>query len=358
MSKCICVGPGACTRDELLKNRQQFLECEQKGVPLPCVYLDKEQREEDGHKIYGCRVFGQCTLKHYHINVQNCENCGQRVDPRGNLANFKDPLEVVTATREKTHALRGILRGAPSFLVGGGPSVLSLDYASLGQNGVFSLGVNNIAAVVPVRAFICSDPVNKFHDQIFTNPTMMKFVPVSKLSHKIRIKKDKEFEIGEVVSSYPNVWGYQKRGWSAPDRTFFTEPSAALGNFDEGVIKLGAPKAVLTLLAAIRVLYYLGSRTIYLVGCDFNMTAENPYAFEQSKDLDGVEDNNSKYQIIGKHLEDLRPVFTRFGLFVFNTNRDSGLKAFPFVPFDRAITRTLEWSGLGVAPSLSSWYEK
>lgn len=285
---------------------------------------------------------------------------------------FEDPLEVIDRSRVVNHSLRGLLAGRPSFLVVGGPSSKSLDLSKLRQRGIWTMAVNNMAGHFHANSFVSSDPPSKFHNGIWLDPTILKFVPVPKMTHKrgqIRNKIGDDFEpvtISEkpvCVPDCPNVWGFQRRSWLSPDDTFFTEKDAAWGNHDDGVLRTGQPKSVCTMLLAIRLLSYLGSRRIYLVGCDWKMnpsaSLSDNYSFGEARDAGAIRCNNDQYTVTGGWLEQMRRngTFSKFNLEIFNCYQMSGLRAFDYVPFDLAIEDTLRH--FPKEPfDLTGWYEK
>jgi hypothetical protein len=272
-----------------------------------------------------------------------------------------DPLLVYDRHGEPAgHVLRDLWRPAAAFLVGGGPSLNRLPYELLAERGIVSLGINNVCGKVPVRAFVCSDPPEKFHHGIFFDPAMLKFVPQPKLRKRVRAKLPDgsfcwtTFRVGDC----PNVWGFSRRAEFDPAQ-FLTTQYATWGNDDEAVAKNGRPKILFTFFLALRLLHYLGVRRIYLLGVDFTMH-DGPgggYAFEQSRWASSVGGNQSIYRVAAAMCAELRPVFDRSGLEVYNCNQESGLAVWPYVPFTEALEDCR-----GMTPrepyDLSGWYEK
>ena len=237
---------------------------------------------------------------------------------------------------------------------------------ALSKRGHFSLAVNNKAGHTQYRpqAFVFSDTASKFSHSIWYDPGIMKFCPHPKLggSRSNLSRKDpttKEFLPYGKILDCPNVWAFDRRGWLSPDDTFFTENSASWGNLRAGVERTGQPKTVCTMLLGLRILYYLGARTIYLVGSDFNMIPGKEYSFAQGKENAGASmSNNSQYRVVNHWLCELAldGVFRKFGTNVYNCNPNSGLTAFPFVPFNKAIEHSRGY--VEEVPDLSHWYEK
>lgn len=372
--KCYCEGPGHCQWHGTITTDADFRACMNGSPPsrdpiLPCIYLGKQLQADAGQVEFACNLHGKCSLFPNGSGRPNCSDCKDRLsldDP--NLATrFQDPLKITDRSKSPTSVLRGMLAGQSTFLVCGGPSAKSVAYHRLAERGIFSLGVNNVAGMVPVSAFTCSDPPMKFHWGIFADPKIMKFLPVPKLGAgkqrgQLRTKdSDGTFRwMGRCAKDCPNVWGYERRSWMMPDHTFFTEPYAAWGNQQVGVDRCLQPKTACTMLLGFRLLYYLGSRRIFLLGADFEMKhgigATGNYAFGQERDEDAIKSNNNQFAITNGWLCALEPVFRRFGLEVYNCNPVSGLTAFSHVPFEDALEDCR-----GPVPSgefdLSGWYE-
>lgn len=343
-----------------------------------CVYLKSHINTlppEDGRAVHICDIHSQCTTTGIASPYASCEGCPDRllISRKSFSSLFLDHLTILDRTRTRTHALRNLLAGKSTFLVGGGPSAKVLPLEQLHQRGVWSLGINNMAGFAKTNAFICADPPSKFHHGIWLDPRVMKFVPIPKLSGRrtnLRKKKPEgDFEELKIdgkrigVTECPNVWGFSRRSWLQTDDTFFTDHGAAWGNHNEGVKRTGLEKTVMTMLLAIRVLYYLGSRRIYLVGVDFQMDPtiglHDNYAFGQKRNESAINSNNSQYLVVNDWLSTMQTngTFSRFGLEVFNCYQRSGLRAFEFVPFDLAIQEVLR--EFPKEPfDLDGWYEK
>ena len=374
--KCFCTGPGHCQWHGAITSDAEFAACREGKPPAPastrpCIYLAERLSDSINERImHACHRYGKCTILSNNFAQPACSDCKDRLtlDSPDLAEKFLDPLVVTDCRKTPTHALRGMLAGGSAFLVCGGPSVKLIDYHRLNERGIFSLGVNNVAGMVPVSAFTCSDPPMKFHWGIFADPRIMKFLPVPKLGGgknrgQLRRKNaDGSFQwIGRCAKDCPNVWGYERRSWMMPDHTFFTDHHAAWGNQQAGLDRCGQPKTACTMLLGFRLLYYLGARTIFLLGADFEMKPDaglnENYAFGQARDAGAIESNNRQYMIANDWLCQLRPTFERFGLHCYNCNPLSGLRAFDHVPFSEAMKLCR-----GTIPSepfdLSDWYEK
>ena len=342
-----------------------------------CVYLNavREGKTIDESQVYGCNIYEECITDKLSSSMRSCIDCPDYL-PKGSTefaSQFKDPLNITDRRGVKTNVLRGMLSGSPTFLVCGGPSANELDLSLLCQRGIWSMAVNNMAGHFHASSFVCSDPPSKFHSGIWLDPTMMKFIPTPKLRGSrghLRTKLGdgtfKNLEKGGKqiwTRDCPNVWAFERRSWHTSDDAFFLETSAAWGNHSAGVIRTGGKKTVCTMLLALRLLYYLGSRTIFLVGVDFQMdpTAElkENYAFGEERDLAAIKSNNDQFSVVGGWLSEMenKGVFKRFGLQIFNCNPRSGLRAFGHLSYNDAIAWALD--GFPREPfDVVGWYKK
>lgn len=267
-------------------------------------------------------------------------------------------------TREKVAIdLSGHLAGVPAaFLIGGGPSINDLDLEAMNRRGIWSMAVNNVAGHPRLRpsAFVHGDPPKKFHNGIWQDPTIAKFQPLPKMKRgrgSIRHWKDGELlPSGRTVLDCPNIWGFQRRSWFQPDGTFFKGP-VSWGNLQVGVERTGLEKTACTLLMAIRVIYELGCRKIFLLGVDFDMGKK--YSFEQGRTVEAIDSNNSQFRTVNGWMKSMvaNGAFEEAGLEIYNTNPRSGLEAFPFCGYSDAIDHCLQ--GFPSEPfNLAGWYEK
>jgi len=307
----------------------------------------------------------QCFLKE-ECKSEESASCVEKLlleDPDF-LNKWKDPLVVLDRNRNPTVSVRNLLAGGPAFLVGGGPSTKSIPLELLNSRGIFSLGVNNSAAHPRFRAsaFVCSDPPLKFSNSIWFDPHVMKFVPTPKMTgnrEKLREKRNGVFfKSAKKVSDCPNIWGFKRDSWLWPDARFFLQDGAPWGNHDIGVAKTKETKTVCTLLLGLRLLHYLGAKRIFLVGVDFLMTPGQVYSFSQTKSDGGCGSNNNQFSVVNEWLCRMgnNGVFKKFGLEVYNCYEMSGLRAFPYLPFETAIE--VATNSVEQIPDLSGWYEK
>lgn len=316
-----------------------------------CVYR--------GDESVKCHFFGG-------EGEHDCKDCSHKLTLADEHFKEKwiDPLTILDRRRQKTSNLRNLLAGGDAFLVGGGPSSNDIPLEQLNRRGIFSLGINNAAAHprFQASAFVCSDPPMKFSNSIWLNPHCMKFVPSPKMTgrrQRLRYKKDGVFNrLDKGVSECPNVWGFQRNSWLTPDEGFFLSDGACWGNHKSGVARTGEKKTVCTMLLGLRLLSYLGARRIFLVGIDFLMKPGAVYSFGQYKSDGGCWSNNNQFAVVNEWLcrMENNGVFEKFGVELFNCYEYSGLRAWPYMPFEKAIQ--LSVIDVEQEPDLSGWYEK
>lgn len=111
------------------------------------------------------------------------------------------------------------------------------------------------------------------------------------------------------------------------------------GNHTSTKDSLGIKGKRSVMLVALRLLHYLGFRTVYLVGADFKMTPEQGYAFDEHRSAEAVRHNNVLYAALNQRFDALRDHFKHHRFTVINCTPGSGLTAFDHVPFEQAVDR-------------------
>lgn len=236
-------------------------------------------------------------------------------------------------------------KGESAFLVLSGPSAKQVDLGLLeGNRGIVTMAVNNAWSLLRPTLWTAVDDPNTFMDVGWKDPGIMKLVPYGKMEHRLGLKKADGSFIwsGKRVNQVPNVWFYHRNDRFDPD-TYLWEDTVNWGCHQSVRDKLGCKGSRSVMLAAVRLLYYLGFRNIYLVGADFKMV-EGPgaYAFGQSKDRGGVKGNMNTYRDLNVRFKHMRPMMEEAGLKIYNTYADSGLVAFDHMPFDKAVAKVAE----------------
>lgn len=234
--------------------------------------------------------------------------------------------------------LVGHYKGASAFLICNGPSLSSgkYDLSLLKRPGVFTMGINNGPRTIRPNIWTCVDDPKRFIKSIWLDPSIQKIVPMSFTTKALFDNEnwcDMLDENGKpyLVRKCPNVTYVRRNEKFQADR-YLVEDTINWGNS----AKNGGSRSVM--LAAVKILYLLGFRKVYLLGADFDMTGEKTYHFDEQREKGAVRGNMSTYDALKNiYFPSLRPYFEKAGYNVYNCNLDSQLKAFDFVKYEDAI---------------------
>jgi hypothetical protein len=260
---------------------------------------------------------------------------------RASTERSREPQSLVF-TRDG-HAIRlcDMYRGHAAFLLCGGPSLCTHDLTVLNQRGIVTMAVNNAAAVFRPHLWITVDDPKNFLDAIWLDPGIIKFVPFAHMDRHFRTRDEQgQFARSvETVGDMPGVFAYFRNS-TFDVKQFLYEETFNWGNHDRRTDAYGNRGVRSVMLVALRMLFYLGVRRVYLLGCDFRMKHSQPnYAFEQDRSAESVSNNNNTYRVLNVRLNHLKPFFEKEGFDVQNCTPNNELTAFPYVPFEEAIAR-------------------
>lgn len=225
--------------------------------------------------------------------------------------------------------LENIYNGGHAFLIAGGPSFKNIDINKLSGPGILTYGLNNSPASFRPNMWTCVDSPSNFLASIWLDPKIQKIVPISHVNKNL-------FDSGEwkdtntVVGDCPNVIYYRRNEVVNVDQYLY-EDTINWGNHSN----VGGGRSVF--MAAIRIMYIMGIRNLNLLGVDLHMDDKNKYHFPQERNRGSINGNMSTYSSMKQWFAKLKPQFDKIGFNVFNCNKDSALKAFPFKSFDKAI---------------------
>lgn len=247
---------------------------------------------------------------------------------------------------DEARSLNGMYRGVGCVLVCGGPSVAEMDLSAIAQRGILTAAVNQIAAThIRPHVWITCDPPRNFHASIWKDPAIIKFCKEKYLSDRWQEwnRENKLAWSGHKVKSLPNVWGYHHvHGWNAS--TFLTQPWPTWGTANKEEDPEGRENKSVMLIA-LRLLYDLGVRRLYLLGCDFEMKEDRQYAFDEAHVKSGrVSGNNNLFGWLDRRFRELQPHFREHGYEVWNCTVGGKLKAFPRMSLAEAVMRELALS--------------
>ncbi len=345
-----------------------------------CVHLGRPAgtAEAPGGRVplFRCDHGAPCprlTTPHHCLHV--CDRRVPHPEPENEFPAPDSPACPLVTPDGQDAGLVNRFNGSAVFLVLAGPSLASYDLSRLSRRGVVTFAVNNAACVVRPHLWTFVDDPCKFHSAVWRDPGVLKLVPWGKIGrrrskHLVWDKTPAGFRCtNRPPEAFPNVYGYLRNADFDPSR-WLTEGTVnwgndrrhAFGDDRKGVRANGWPHVLNVMLASLRLCHALGFRTVYLLGCDWNMTAHRPYAFRERKGSSPAEAvriaaaNNESYRKVGLMLEALKPVFDTAGYMVYNLNRRSGLRVFPFRDYDDAIEQATTCSGIPEHLDTEGWY--
>ena len=277
------------------------------------------------------------------VVVAETSTAGAPISPSAGDAVSPPKLPVIFSGKGRPVELQGIYSGAAAFLICSGPSLRSHDLALLEQRGILTMAVNNAATVLRPKLWCSVDDPGHFSDAIWRDPGILKFVPHSHFDKRFFVRNADELLIPaeKCVRDMPTVFGFQRNDDFRAERWLYEE-TFNWGNRGDRVDAYGQKGSRSVMYVALRLLFYLGVRRIFLLGCDFRMElGRSNYAFEQDRTVSSVRGNNASYKALNVRLEHLRPYLQQAGLEIVNCTPDSGLTAFPFFSFEQAIEEAL-----------------
>lgn len=239
-------------------------------------------------------------------------------------------------------------KGSSAFLILGGPSFGELIKGEsefrgkkvpnkdlLNYPGFVTMATNNAPRTFRPNLWTMVDDPGNFIKSIWLDPKITKFIPFDHTEKRL-FDNEKWEDMDKLVGECPNTYFYRRNEHFSPEQ-FLIEGTFNWGEHSNSLDELGNKGGRSVMLVAIKLLYYLGIRKIFLLGCDFKMDDNTKYHFDQDRSIGSQKGNNATYQILKSRFEALLPEFEKVGLKVFNCNPESGLKVFPMINFDEAI---------------------
>ena len=245
-------------------------------------------------------------------------------------------------------ALNNMYRGATAFLVGSGPSLVDMDLSLFNRRGVISMCMNNSVSVIRPQLWCCVDSPTRWIEQLWPDPGILKFVPYEHMGQRTRRwDANGKLVASTPVGHHPAVFGY-KLNCRFNAATFLTEPTFNWGCHANTADDAGVKSYRSVILPSLKMLYFLGFRTVNLVGVDFKMPYSQPYAFDETKSRGGVNYNNNMYKVLGDRFTRLKPHFEAAGMKIRNCTPNSGLTVFPKLSFEQAVQEASAVSSAGI----------
>ncbi len=255
-------------------------------------------------------------------------------------------------------SLENFYMGSSCFLLCSGPSLNNLDLSLLNKRGIMTMAVNNAWSIYKPNLWICVDDPGNFIDIGWKDPSILKFAPIGHVHRNLQVKEDNgTFRTSQFkVKEMPSVL-YFRRNDKFDAQNFLNQNTINWGNGEKNIDELGNKGGRSVMLAAIRILYYLGFRRVFLLGADFKMQdGQNNYAFKQDRTNSSINSNNNTYKALNSRFNALKPIFDSLNYKIYNCNKDSGLESFPFVNYETAVKQIS--SNFNKKIDTFGWYDK
>jgi len=212
--------------------------------------------------------------------------------------------------RRKAIDLDNIFQGACVLVGGGAHHIEVLD--QLKDDRLVTMALNNTAVSFRPTLWLGLDGADNYSKSILKNPTIMKFSKLSRMGCMID---------GAKWRAMPNTYFF-------PDRK---EPNMK-GFFMRGKY-LGWWKSGFT--GALQLLYRLGFRTVYTVGCGFKTSITDQYGFPSELAQNQIDYNQRTYDMTLRQMRELNPLAVEAGFQLISCTPDSALNEIvPYRPFE------------------------
>lgn len=207
------------------------------------------------------------------------------------------------------------------FLLGRGWSASPDRLKLLREQGWLTAAINNYDRSFTPDIWVTGDPPNYFGRWIWENHRVQKFIPLE--TADMPCPKEDVDSATKTPKDYPNVHFYH-HVTNIDAKNFFITPYAAWGTTSYGPDDEARPHGGVrsSMIAALRILYHLGIRTVNLLGCDFT-PHDHP--------------DEHYFADLQTQLAELRPVFDQNEFQVNQCNPDSHLRCFDIVNFEEAV---------------------
>lgn len=213
-----------------------------------------------------------------------------------------------------------------AFLVGRGWSASVENRQKIADAGIPVMAINDYPANGPKPEYWCTgDPCNYFGERIWTDPDVMKFSPFDfRMSERPR---EDAYAPRFDATAAPNIHFFHHVNNETEYESWLHTPWIAWGstihgpNVPKQFYSKGAARS--SMLIGLRLLWHLGYREVYLLGCDCT-----PHAHPAPE----------YWNTIFYLLDQIKPTFQRFGFNVYQTNVHSHLRSFEFRDIEEALT--------------------
>ncbi len=210
-----------------------------------------------------------------------------------------------------------------AFLIGRGWSATLAKRQAIADAGIPVMAINDYPKDGPTPNYWCSgDPPVYFNEKMWENPDIIKFCAMNTI--KCLRPREDAYAPALTTMTAPNVHYFHSVQNCTDVESWLHTPWL---NWGTSICAAEVPafhkaSARSSMLIGLRLLWHLGYREVYLLGCD---CTPHHHHFPEY------------YETIFHHIKQIKPAFDRFCYSVHQTNFDSHLRIFPFVKFDDII---------------------
>lgn len=230
--------------------------------------------------------------------------------------------------------LRNLYWNAACFVVASGPSLKDVDLDVVRKPGILTIGLNNSPKMFRPDLWVCVDEPARFLESVWRDPKIMKFCGTGKFRKPIWDHDKWEYS-STLVEECPNIIHVERNSEFNAERYLY-EDTVNWGNSKQH----GGGRSCF--VAAIKIMYVLGIRRVYLLGVDFRMTPNYRYSFEEQRTGNAVKNNQSSYLRILSYFTQLAPYFKKANYQVINCTKGSDLTILPYMDIEEAVARELQ----------------
>lgn len=212
-----------------------------------------------------------------------------------------------------------------AFLLGRGWSATPERRKLITRADIPAMAINDYPKDGPKPRYWCTgDPPHYFSERVWTDPDVMKFVGLH--SRDGERPRDGAYAPKHLVRESPNTFFFHQATNETDAEHWLFHPYISWGSTigcEGGPQQLYAKGAARSsMFIGMKLLFFLGYRRIYLCGCDCTPHHHAAPAY---------------YETIIYLLNQIAQHFKRWGLQVYQTNRESFLRCFDFADFEEAV---------------------
>lgn len=189
------------------------------------------------------------------------------------------------------------------ILVGGAPDLENPDqWKMLQQLGITTMAMNNVATNFKPTYWVGADKSDNYSKSIIHDPSYLHFGYLSRCTSVSDGKPWKDYRNTIFLGSSEHIKASE-----------FFDPLKHFVWWRN------------VFLLAIQVLYHLGFKKIYLLGCSFNISSEEQYSFETRLTAEQIDYNKNTYNMVLGQLKDIMPYFERHNFELISCTEESKL---------------------------------